>query len=192
MRLRFLLLACAVAVAGCDRTETVSIGLDPDPFQIVTQGTDPTGEGSITIDPSDAGSDYLDNRSKIDSVALASLKLEIVSVNAFAPANVATQLESATLEITDESSLQTHRYVVSRVVPIAVTPTPADYIDLGVIQTAPDDPAPLAINVFLSEILKGAHVFTLHAVGTVDAAPVNVSCRLHFAINLEIEIGLFD
>ena len=115
-----------------------------------------------------------------------------MSVNAFAPANVATQLQSATLEITDDSTLVTHRYRIARTIPIAVTPTPADYLDLGLLQPDSSDPAPLAIDAFLSGILKDAHVFTVHAEGTVDAAPVNVTCRLHFAVNLEVEIGLFD
>jgi len=173
----------------------VTIGLDPDPFVIATQGAADAGEGSITIDPNVAGGqDYADNRADIDDVTLTRLRLEIVALNA---ANVAAQLEYAALEITDESLTPTvtHRYLVSPTLlplPIVPTPLPEDYYDLGALEADPVDPAgPLDIHAFLSSILRDGHTFTVRAQGLVDAGPVDITCRLHLDVDLHVSVGIF-
>lgn len=194
-------LAIFATLAGCDRTETVSIGLDPEAFDIVTAPGAPGGSGTVTIDPNlDGGQDYRDNRDKIDEVTLQSLKLEIVAVNSSSPTpngfppNAAESMTSGRLVLTDLVTLQSHAYVLDPArLPLAITPTPlpSEWYDLGLLVPDPGDPSPLALNAFLSSILKAGNEFSVVAEASVSTAPVNVTCRLHFAIDLRVSVDLF-
>lgn len=194
-------LALSAALAGCDRTETVAIGLDPDSFDIVTEPGSSGGSGTLTVDPNlHGGQDYADNRDKLDDVTLNSLKLEIVSVNASTPtpngfpANAAESVTSGRLVLTDLVTLTSHAYALDPArLPLAIveTPLPADWYDLGVLVPDGSDPSPLPINAFLSSILKAGNEFSVVAEASVSTAPVNVTCRLHFAIDLRVSVDLF-
>jgi hypothetical protein len=188
-----LLASAALALAGCERSETFGISLDPDPFDIVTPEGSVSGLGAVTIDPNLlGGEDYSDHKDEIDDVALKLLSLEIVSVNATLPtpnglpANAATQLTTATLVVRDDVSQAVHAYAVDPArLPLTIY-AGASY-DLGVIKpVVAGDPG---IDAFLTEILKAGHVFSVAASGAIDQAPVNITCRLRLDVDLNCTVG---
>jgi hypothetical protein len=167
--------AAAAALGSCDLFQhDVAIGLEPDPFVISTSPDSLTGVTNppLSVDPASAGADYVNNKSKIDSATLKSLKFEIVSLF---PDNGATQLVNGTVKLTDKVTGES--VTVNLVTPIAVQPSFHDLTELK------PDPSPL-----IAKVLKAGHAFTAEATATIDKAPVHLTAKVHFAINLRINL----
>jgi hypothetical protein len=187
-----VLLAAAIAVSGCERTETVTIGLDPDPFTIVT--AEASGQsGVIEVDPVKlGGADYADNRGKLESASLTKLELEIIALN---PGNLATELTAGTLSMRDATTGEYHYYQLDPAkLPLAIE-AGAVY-DLGDITPRTTgflpalpfiDASPKPIDVFITELLKAGHTFQVVAYGATDAT-VNVTCVVRFTIDMKVTV----
>jgi hypothetical protein len=188
---RALLAAALLVLAGCERSKTIHIGIDPEPFDVVT-GEGTSGIGTATIDPSlEAGSDYTDNREDIDEVMLRDLTLEIFSVNTSPtnghPANQATELQTATLLVRDDVTQEAHAFTVdTSLLPLRIEAGLRH--KLGVLVPAISSDT-TGIDAFLTRILQAGNNFSVVASGAVDAAPVNITCRLLFDIDLEVKVS---
>jgi hypothetical protein len=178
-----LLGSAMLLLDGCSRSKDIDIGLDPPSFTIVTGESSTTGSGSILVEPNAlGGSSYADNRADIEDVSLKSLRLEVVSINA---ENLATELRGFSLAITDTETLVRHDFV-SALPSVAIGVR--DY-DLGLIAPANPTTDNTSIDDFLGKILKDGHSFVVLATATVDQVPVNLTCKLHFDIELHVKVS---
>lgn len=186
---RFLLpAAAALAVAACEKSETVDIVLDSEPFDITGEAN--AYSGLASIDPNSAGGDYTDNKDDIDDVNLKDLTLTIVSVNTVPtngkPPNAATALATATFVVRDDVTQETYLYTVDPAkLPLGIVVD--GHYPLGVVVPVPATDPP--IDAFLTGILKAGHPFSVLASGATVGSPTNLTCRLNLAVDLELTVS---
>jgi hypothetical protein len=179
MHIAAAVMALAV-VQGCSCLQKdVTINLNPDPVITITSGDSTSGvtANPISVSPGIAGSDYTDNKDKIDKAVLESMEIETSLLYAD---NQGGQLTSATVTLTNTRSSASHKSLTLNLsAPLNIKP-------LGTSNTftaLSPDPAD-----FLLEVLKNDDTFTIAAAGTVDHAPVHIDLKIHLKIKLTVNI----
>ena len=181
--------AAAVTLSGCGLTSSdtdISLSLDPAAFELATRPGAAVGDSTpISVNPNELGGPEYTNNRNIDTVTVASLALEVVSVKA---TNVAARMTSGTVTITDEATHETHRYTFDP----AVLPLPivVGTYAMKVIAPVAGDPSPQSIDAFLSNILKNGHTFTMLVSGSLDQAPVDATCKVHLSVVMRVAAAL--
>ncbi len=170
-------LVAAVGLWSCGLLKhDVNINLNPDlTFTIKSNppSTDGRTENPLTIDPSIAGKDYTDNKSKIDSATLKSLTFDIVLLY---PDNRATKLlNGASVTLTNLRTSERQSFTVNE---IAIAPGASNTLTVF-------SPPP---NNFLTTILKNADRFTAEASGTIDNSPVHIDVKVSFKVTLSVNL----
>jgi hypothetical protein len=167
------------AVQGCSCLQhDVTIHLNPDPVITITSGDSTSGvtNNPISVSPGIAGSDYTDNKDKIDKAVLESMEIEVSKIY---PDNQGGQLTSATVTLTNTRASASHKSLTLNLgAPLIITSGASNTIT-----AFSPDPAD-----FLLEVLKNNDTFTIAAAGTVDKAPVHIDLTIHLKVKLTVNL----